>query len=1705
MPLSMEIHPSDTAVTLRFPTVRGKRYQVQRGEVVALSESQWITVQECGGPVVYKSKMVRTPIGAEIVGTGDEAVVTLAVTLVPGEPQYFSYTCLGDIFSDTDALSDWEESILGTSPSNPDTDGDGLLDDWEYVHTGKFGIWPSTISLRLARNQTANTSIHLSNDTTSPVNYSVTLADNFGLSYGFEDSLTGNVAYTWEEISTTGTKLETISNADDSSQIIDLAVFTFPFFGNSFGRIHVSSNGLLTFGTPNSSHSNTVLPSISAPPMLIAPFWDDLDTRTIGDIYYKQESNRLIIQYDNVGRYLGGTTSAYTFQVVLFADGRIQFRYKTMTGVLDSATVGIQNSVGTMGLQIAHNASYVASQMTVEINPQSAFLSVTPTSGTVPANTRLTLDALFRSLQLPFGTYTATITTSHDAPEVAGPHVTTATLEVFNAPATVALTAPAPGTEILQGNSITLTATATDPEGMQKVEFYNGPTKISEDNWPPYSWTWHNPPVGTHTLTARAIDIFGGSTTSSPMSIAVLADADRDSLPDGWEVENGLSDTDFSDALGDADADRIPNLWEYWHGTDPNNPLARAPTARVVASNGSGDHLTLQEAYDAASDDDIIEVREGIYEGISAWGSKRIVWLATPANPASNVEIAPTYPMWASVEAYSDSAFDGFAINGHGGIVAYTSQARVVFTNCRLSDGIGDYAPGAVEADYGSTVVLRHCTVINNRCKNYGYSWGANAVYVEWNSRLAVQNSILWNPNANGLPEVQSDGTVTVASSIIGGGQYGAVNQDPSLALGGWITAGSPGLDAGLALGSAHDAQGELRPAGAAPDLGWDEFRDVDSDGLPDWLEDLGATDPAADHDADGLTNIDEYQTHGTSVLSADSDGDSLSDGLEVLTHGTNPLAADSDSDGMPDGWETAHGLDPLGDDASADSDGDRLTNFWEYTWGFDPADPSDAYRDTDNDGLPDWWEITYYGHPSNATASADADSDGLTNLLEYQYATNPRKWDTDGDLLPDGWEVQYNLNPRSSSGIHGADSDHDGDGLSNFQEMIHGSNPGVADTDSDEANDGDEVNQGSNPNDPGDGGQPPPADELVDVPFSVGDPSGSHSERWRLNIQANGPDDTRQFGFVSPDFGEMGTQTFKLRKANSYTITISHVATNIQEGGPDYDWEAKVGGLPSGDGDQAINHYFVVGNAWVVDNRQGLLTTEKHGNDHNIAQGRQARLLPIEIGFEKVGENEPITDNKNPATGQWMPGKGKKIFPDWKTRNDNTARNRVYIKVKAGIPNIQVHLKSFDVDDPSDDTDIDPNDTPGLGSGQDNLEYDGITQQPKPPFFVSNGSESIVCTTDAEGIAKVNGSLPEMEVTMQPGDNYRVAVALMPEGAQELTKLQVMDNSASGYISGDSNQQPSGFNGVVSPMLTTWRKLHIEVDTMEKWQGDKPGPDRLMVTGVSWDKNNPNGSSVLTLSQNLPEGNNFYQGGFMASGNTKFDVTASTENTVKIFHGSAQPTEAQYNAFIGQFELRDDDDRAAGFDLIDLLPRSDAITETVKQAYAPAYIEIEAVPHSQDFNTRPTIPFEMNAGTLYNPFTSLDNSQDMGGADRNEYWYTLLVMAYQYRDANDNDPTPESLIRGLTISDSPIYPKISTVYVEAVRDWLAGNRNDADFLQRLQRDIDRVVAHELGHAPGNGNDSDHNEGGLMGAGADEDEFSPATIRRFRQTPKWQN
>ncbi len=122
---------------------------------------------------------------------------------------------------------------------------------------------------------------------------------------------------------------------------------------------------------------------------------------------------------------------------------------------------------------------------------------------------------------------------------------------------------------------------------------------------------------------------------------------------------------------------------------------------------------------------------------------------------------------------------------------------------------------------------------------------------------------------------------------------------------------------------------------------------------------------------------------------------------------------------------------------------------------------------DTDGDGLPDEWEIKYFGNLSQ-NGAGDADSDGLTNLQEYELFLDPSNADTDRDGLKDGDEVNvHHTDPGNA--------DSDADGLKDGAEVnLYGSNPTLTDSDGDGLSDGDEVKiyhtNAANPDTDGDG-----------------------------------------------------------------------------------------------------------------------------------------------------------------------------------------------------------------------------------------------------------------------------------------------------------------------------------------------------------------------------------------------------------------------------------------------------------------------------------------------------------------------------------------------------------------------------------------------------------------------------------------------------------
>lgn len=108
----------------------------------------------------------------------------------------------------------------------------------------------------------------------------------------------------------------------------------------------------------------------------------------------------------------------------------------------------------------------------------------------------------------------------------------------LNAKPTVALTSPLPNTLYPEPASIHLAATATDDNGISKVEFYRGTTKLGEDSAAPYEFDWLNPSAGFHDFKAVAIDVDGETAVSSPVDVRVTGGApdEFDTLRERWRL-----------------------------------------------------------------------------------------------------------------------------------------------------------------------------------------------------------------------------------------------------------------------------------------------------------------------------------------------------------------------------------------------------------------------------------------------------------------------------------------------------------------------------------------------------------------------------------------------------------------------------------------------------------------------------------------------------------------------------------------------------------------------------------------------------------------------------------------------------------------------------------------------------------------------------------------------------------------------------------------------------------------------------------------------------------------------------------------------------------------------------------------------------------------------------------------------------------------
>ena len=230
-------------------------------------------------------------------------------------------------------------------------------------------------------------------------------------SYQSINSDNNDLSYEWIDITSDYQTLNMLHNDYASEQSIDLN-FNFPFYENSFSSFIVNSNGWLGFGADNTGWDNLSLPNSQAPLNAIFGFWDDLnpvnDSNSSGNglIKYSSMSDKAVVWFDSVDHWpTNFEGSNYDFQMVLYSSGDIRFNYRSMLGDASSATIGVQNSDGSLGTQLSYNSIFAHDELSALIYRFPSWLDLEISESSLAPGGSLVLELLFDANNLEEGVY----------------------------------------------------------------------------------------------------------------------------------------------------------------------------------------------------------------------------------------------------------------------------------------------------------------------------------------------------------------------------------------------------------------------------------------------------------------------------------------------------------------------------------------------------------------------------------------------------------------------------------------------------------------------------------------------------------------------------------------------------------------------------------------------------------------------------------------------------------------------------------------------------------------------------------------------------------------------------------------------------------------------------------------------------------------------------------------------------------------------------------------------------------------------------------------------------------------------------------------------------------------------------------------------------------------------------------------------------
>ena len=239
----------------------------------------------------------------------------------------------------------------------------------------------------------------------------------------------------------------------------------------------------------------------------------------------------------------GATSASYTTPATVSGDNGATFRV-----VVSNSAGSITSNSATLTVNVPNQAPVIVSAAWATPNPvtlpSTAGVGVAASDDGLP-NPPATLTYTWSQVSGPgtttfspngtaasanstatfsaAGTYTLRVTVSDSALSVTS-NATVTVLPKPDVPPTVSLTSPANNATFTAPANITITANAADSDGtVTKVDFYNGATLLGSATASPYSFTWSNVAAGTYSLTAKATDNAGASTTSAAISITVVA------------------------------------------------------------------------------------------------------------------------------------------------------------------------------------------------------------------------------------------------------------------------------------------------------------------------------------------------------------------------------------------------------------------------------------------------------------------------------------------------------------------------------------------------------------------------------------------------------------------------------------------------------------------------------------------------------------------------------------------------------------------------------------------------------------------------------------------------------------------------------------------------------------------------------------------------------------------------------------------------------------------------------------------------------------------------------------------------------------------------------------------------------------------------------------------------------------------------------